>query len=290
MSKRITFSKVLKLDPIWVCKKIDQFLCEDMPEGDLTTESTVSENRNVVAQVIAAEEFVFCGEQVLPYCFSENCSVELNIRDGEKVSTKTLIADISGPAKDILLHERVMLNLLSHICGISSETRKCIDLGLPEGFLLLDTRKTTPGLRLFEKYAVAVGGGTNHRLDLSSAILIKDNHIHSAGGVKKVIATIKSGSGNSIPIELEVDTFDQLREGLDCDVDGFLLDNMDPAEVREAVKIIRSHRGGEDIFVEASGGIDYKSLQQYAVTGIDAVSMSSLTIGAKAVDIKMDFV
>jgi nicotinate-nucleotide pyrophosphorylase (carboxylating) len=179
--------------------------------------------------------------------------------------------------------------LIQRLCGISTETKKHCNLNLPNNFKVMDTRKTTPGLRRFEKYAVTVGGGWNHRMDLSSAILIKDNHLQAAGGVKAAIEFSGKQNRKNLPIELEVDTLDQLRVGLDMDVDGFLLDNMNPEMVKKAITIIRSHPNGETIFVEASGGINYNTLESYAWTGIDGVSMSAITAQATAVDIKLEF-
>ncbi len=160
---------------------------------------------------------------------------------------------------------------------------------LPDGFKVLDTRKTTPGLRMFEKYAVAVGGGVNHRLDLSSGILIKDNHIASAGGLKNAVQKAKASLKNGAWIELEVDTIEQLQEGLDLGITAFLLDNMNPETVKKAVAVVRSKENGGSIFLEASGGITAETIEAYASTGINAASMSSLTFGSSPIDISMDF-
>ena len=161
-------------------------------------------------------------------------------------------------------------------------------MDLPKNFKVMDTRKTTPGLRRFEKYAVAVGGGWNHRLDLSTGILIKDNHLKATGSVKTAVERSRKQNMKNLPIELEVDTLEQLKEGLELDVDGILLDNMSTEMVKEAVSIIRDHPGGDAIFVEASGGINYKALESYAWTGIDGVSMSTITAQVTPVDIKLE--
>jgi nicotinate-nucleotide pyrophosphorylase (carboxylating) len=213
----------------------------------------------------------------------------MNVSDGKQVKSGTTLATIKGPSGEILTFERVTLNLIQRLCGISTETKKYCNLNLPEQFKVMDTRKTTPGLRRFEKYAVSVGGGWNHRLDLSSGILIKDNHLQAAGGVKAAINMARQKNRKNLPIELEVDTLAQLQEGLDLDVDGFLLDNMSPETVKDAVSIIRNREGGDAIFVEASGGINYNTLESYARTGIDGVSMSAITANAPVVDIKLEF-
>jgi nicotinate-nucleotide pyrophosphorylase (carboxylating) len=240
--------------------------------------------------MVAVDDFVFCGAQVIPYCFPESCSVKIFCSDGDSVSSGQTFAEIRGSAVPILTHERVALNLIQRLCGISSETKKYCDLDLPENFKVMDTRKTTPGLRRFEKYAVAVGGGWNHRLDLSTGILIKDNHLKATGSVKAAVEWSRKQNMKNLPNELEVDTLGQLKEGLELDVDGILLDNMSTEMVKEAVSIIRDRPGGDAIFVEASGGINYKALESYAWTGIDGVSMSTITAQVSPVDIKLELI
>ena len=264
MGKRIEFEQITRLDPEWVREHIARFMAEDTPNGDVTTEAIVTELTPVAAKMVAVDDFVFCGAQVIPYCFPESCS------DGDSVSSGQTFAEIRGSAVPILTHERVALNLIQRLCGISSEIKKYCDLDLPENFKVMDTRKTTPGLRRFEKYAVAVGGGWNHRLDLSTGILIKDNHLKATGSVKAAVEWSRKQNMKNLPIELEVDTLEQLKEGLELDVDGILLDNMSTEMVKEAVSIIRDRPGGDAIFVEASGSINYKALESYAWPGIAA--------------------
>ena len=289
MKKRIEYEQITSLDPDWVREQIAHFMEEDIPDGDVTTKATITESAPIIANMVAAEPFVFCGESIIPYCFPEPCLVDVKKKDGEWVQPGNILAIITGPAGPILTYERVTLNLIQRLCGISTETKKYCDLELPDHFKVMDTRKTTPGLRKFEKYSVSIGGGWNHRLNLTSGILIKDNHLQAAGSVKAAIEQSRDQNSHNLPIELEVDTLDQLREGLDMDVDGFLLDNMSPEMVKEAVELIRDRPNGESIFVEASGGIDYATLESYAWTGIDGVSMSAITAQASAVDIKLEF-
>ena len=163
------------------------------------------------------------------------------------------------------------------------------ELAKPFGVKILDTRKTTPGLRLFEKYAVTCGGAYNHRLNLSEGILIKDNHIVAAGSVKAAVENIRR-IDTSLPIELEVDTTEQIKEGLSAGVDGFLLDNMDPEKISESVQIIRNFSGGESLFIEASGGITLENIQGYLETGINAISIGALTHQIKSKDIRLEFI
>tara|TARA_B100000214_G_scaffold370042_1_gene344062 strand:+ start:381 stop:1253 length:873 start_codon:yes stop_codon:yes gene_type:complete len=290
MKKRISFEQIDKLNPDWVQSKIVGFIEEDAPSEDITTKYTIPKDLITKANMIAAEDFVFCGEEFIPFCFSKSCSVELFINDGQNVSSGQILAQIDGDAQSILTYERVALNLTQRLCGITTETRKFCDLNFPKGFMVMDTRKMTPGLRRFEKYAVKVGGGWNHRLDLSSAILIKDNHIQAAGSIKAAINQIKNGSSLTLPIELEVDNLEQLKEGLNLNLDGFLLDNMNEQTVSKAVSMIRDKKDGEEIFIEASGGINYDTIESYAWLGVDGVSMSAITANAPVVDIKLEII
>ncbi len=288
MKKKIQFEQITSIEPEWIKTQMNKFILEDCPNSDNTTETIINTSSTTIAEIISVDNFIFCGEKVIPFCFPESCRVSELIKDGQEINKGTIIAKISGPTRSILTYERIVLNLIQRLCGIATETRRYCNLKLPKFFKVMDTRKTTPGLRLFEKYAVHVGGGWNHRLDLSSAILIKDNHIQVAGSVKSAIRLIRENNETQRPIELEVDTLHQLQEGLAMNIDGFLLDNMSPNQVKKAVQIIRESIDGESIFVEASGGINYETLESYAWTGIDGVSMSAITAHALPVDIKLE--
>ncbi len=288
--KRINYKQITSLEPDWIKTQINSFIEEDAPKGDITSRGVISESKEISARMVSAGNFIFCGEHIIPSCFPSSCSIKLSHADGDQIFIDDIIAIITGPAHDILTYERVMLNLIQRLCGISTETKKYTKLNIPDSFKVMDTRKTTPGLRKFEKYAVFVGGGWNHRLDLSSGILIKDNHLKAAGSVELAVKQISALNKKKLPIELEVDTIDQLVEGLKLDLDGYLLDNMDPLMVQRAVKIIREHPQGKNVFIEASGGINFKTLEAYAATGVDGVSMSAITTQASVVDIKLDFI
>lgn len=285
---RLSYPQISHLDPGWVQAKIAAFKVEDFPSGDITSSALISDEKTT-AKIISRQAIVFCGVDVLPYSFPDTCRVDLRYSDGMEIAEESVLAEVTGSSAGMLSHERLALNLLQHLCGIATHTRKLLNKNIPDGFLILDTRKTTPGLRLFEKYAVTVGGGTNHRLDLSSGILIKDNHIQAAGGLNSAVENARRAAKNEMTVELEVDNLEQLKEGMSLGVDTFLLDNMNPQQVKEAVKYVRQSKRGDTIFMEASGGIGPNNIEEYAATGIDAVSMSSLTIGAKPVDISMDF-
>lgn len=272
----------------YIIKKLTEFWEEDLPNGDITTNSIIDDKKYIIAKIITVEKLVFAGEQIVPHCFTDTCKINLNIKDGNTIKSDTLIGTIKGPANIILSRERVMLNLLQRLCGIATLSKKYSSIAKPYNIKILDTRKTTPGIRLFEKYAVSVGGSFNHRSDLSSGILIKDNHLISAGSVKKAINMIKKTNTN-LPIELEVDTIEQIHQALAMGVDGFLLDNMSSNKIKEAVSIIRNSNNGKNIFIEASGGINLENISSYVKTGIDAISIGALTHQARSKDIRLEF-
>ncbi|MBC8213424.1 MAG: carboxylating nicotinate-nucleotide diphosphorylase [Candidatus Marinimicrobia bacterium] len=285
----IEYTQYKTLSEEYVRGKIQQFLEEDIPKGDITTISTVPSDSCSVAEFQAVEEMVFSGEYVIPFSFSKKCETEMFVSDGEKLSKGQKIATVKGPSSEILSRERTVLNLIQRLCGIATLTRKYTKIAEGHPVKILDTRKTTPGLRMFEKYAVTAGGGFNHRLNLSSGILIKDNHLQSAGSVEKAILLSKQQEFD-LPVELEVDTIEQIKEGLKAGVDGFLLDNMSPETTKEAVSIIRNYTNGNKIFIESSGGINLQTLACYLETGINAVSIGALTHSARGMDIRLEFI
>ena len=273
----------------YIVAKIADFLAEDMPDGDKTTKETIPEGVTISAEIQSGEELVFAGEKIIPHCFGENCQTTLNHNDGDYLLNGDVIGVVTGPAREILSRERVMLNLIQRLCGIATLTLEYAEIANPFNVKILDTRKTTPGLRLFEKYAVAVGGGYNHRLNLSDGILIKDNHIIAAGSVTKAIESVRK-AGAGLPLEIEVDNINQIREALEANADGFLLDNMNPQTIKESVSLIRASENGNDIFIEASGGITLKNLHPFLETGIDAISIGALTHQAVSKDICLNFI
>lgn len=286
------FERNLRLESSYVRQRIEDFLNEDMPEGDATTQATVSPDTLAHAEIVANQALVFAGAQVLPHVFSHQTVLNLLVKDGESVAPGTVLARLRGTARELLSRERVMLNLIQRLCGVATLTHEYASLPAPEGFKILDTRKTTPGLRLFEKYAVAVGGGHNHRLDLSAVIMIKDNHLVAAGGIAGALNKVRTDNIRELFVELEVDTLEQLDEALDLGgFDAFLLDNMSPDTIREAVERVRQHpKGGMRIFLEASGGINRTTLPDYIWTGVNGISIGALTTQARNVDIKLEFV
>lgn len=288
------FEQHLQLDRAWVQEHLATFLAEDIPEGDWSSLSCVAEDATAEAVLIANQPLVFAGAAVLAALpdiqdfGALHC--EAAVQDGEQVSTGQHLARLTGSARALLSTERVLLNLLQRLCGIASLTQQYTRLDLPPGFKILDTRKTTPGLRRFEKYAVAVGGGYNHRLDLSHVIMLKDNHLVAAGGLPAALKRARTAFPDKY-LELEIDTLDQLDQALATGgFDALLLDNMSPETIREAIARVRQHPDyGMKVFLEASGGITYDTLPAYAWTGVNGISVGALTTQARNVDIKLEF-
>ncbi|MFP4369183.1 MAG: carboxylating nicotinate-nucleotide diphosphorylase [Candidatus Kapaibacterium sp.] len=284
----IEYTQYKKLPEDYIKSKIDEFLKEDIPGIDVTTAGTVPADKATRAYIEAQQDFVFAGKEIIPAFFDDKFIIRLYYNDGEEIKSGDRICDIEGPAGRILSVERVILNLLQRLCAIATKAKELSKHTNPHGVRLLDTRKTTPGIRLFEKYAVTCGGGFNHRMDLSSGVLIKDNHIRAAGGVKAALKKVRE-KAKRLPIEIEVDNFRQIKEALDAGVDGFLLDNFSPDDTIKAVKMIRDYPGGVDIFIESSGGINLTNISDYVSAGINAISTGSVTHSVSSVDMHMEF-
>lgn len=292
----IEYQNYLSISDDYVVTKLRQFLKEDSPNGDFTTMLTVDDKKKSLAILEAEEDLVFVGEKIIKHTFYKGFDIEINAKDGQKVKNGAKLASVKGPASKILTKERVLLNLLQRLAGIATITNKYVEIAKPYNVKILDTRKTTPGMRIFEKYAVANGGGFNHRIDLSSGILIKDNHIIASNGVTNAVNKIRNSDlwkANPLKIELEVDNIEQIYEGLDSGVDGFLLDNMNIATTVKSVEIIRNYNKnsikGSDIFIESSGGITIDTIGEYVRTGVNAVSVGALTHSVKSSNIHLEF-
>lgn len=287
----IKYKQFKRLDKNYIKDKITSFLKEDIPVRDVTTAGTVEISSNSIAYIQAQQDLVFSGEEIIPVFFENDeriDSVKVLKKDGDSVKNGEKIAVIQGNSGVILSKERVLLNLLQRLCAITTVANNYAKIANKYGVKVLDTRKTTPGLRMFEKYAVACGGGTNHRFDLSSGVLIKDNHIAAAGSIENAVKKIKS-MDFELPVEIETENKEQIKEALAAGVDGFLLDNMKPVKTAECVELIRSYKNGNDIFIEASGGINLDTLESYCKTGVNAVSIGALTHSVKSADIHIEF-
>lgn len=268
---------------------IRRFLAEDIGPGDLTSEPIFPSDACGTARFIAKENFVAAGlETVAPLVFSVlNPALVCapGVRDGDSVAVGDVLLAISGPVCDLLGAERLALNLSQRLSGIATLTAKFVKevAGLP--VKIVDTRKTTPGLRMLEKYAVRVGGGHNHRHNLADGVLIKDNHISACGSITAAVGKIRAVVPHTLRIEVEVETLGQLEEALSCGVEIIMLDNMEPLIMREAV-----NRAKGKAILEASGGVTLRNVRAIAETGVDIISVGALTHSAPAVDISMRIV
>ena len=266
---------------------IRRSLDEDIGTGDITTLSTVSEDKQIDGSFIAKEEGVICGLPVLIRLFElldPSVHLECTVNEGDSVKKGDVIARISGPARSILTGERVALNFLQRLSGIATRTNAAVKQISGTKAVIVDTRKTTPGLRIIEKYAVRIGGGSNHRFNLADGILIKDNHISAAGGISQAISRARKMATHMLKIEVEVENFIQIEEALQSSADIIMLDNMSIEDMTKAVAVI-----GSKALVEASGNMGDKDLLTVAQTGVDLISVGALTHTIRAMDISLRF-
>lgn len=263
-------------------------LAEDLGRGgDLTTDIVIDEDAWVKASINARKVGALSGIDFAEMTFGlvdPRVDMEVYISDGGRVEPGDTVCVLEGPARAILTGERVALNYLGHLSGIASETRKIVDAVAHTKARITCTRKTTPGLRAFEKYAVRCGGGFNHRFGLDDGLMIKDNHIAACGGILQAVDRAKAKLGHMVKIELEVDTLEQLEEGLKAGADVILLDNMGPDLLKEAVKMIDGRA-----IAEASGGVTLETAPAIAESGVDVISVGWLTHSAPCLDLGMDF-
>ena len=266
---------------------IAEFLAEDIGRGDITTQSTVPRGVKGVGSFLAKEDLVVCGISIAEAVFRqldlESPDVDTKIADGEMVNSGTVFGTLSGFADVLLTGERLALNLMQRMSGIATLSRKYAAAVEGTNAKIVDTRKTTPGLRMLEKYAVQVGGCKNHRLGLDDGVLIKDNHIELAGGVKEAIEAAKAKVGHLHKIEVEIMNWGQLREAIQAGADIVMLDNQTPDETRKLVEMARNMNPA--VLLEASGGMNLDTVRSYAEAGVDLISVGRLTHSATAVDI-----
>ena len=264
-----------------------RFLEEDIGRGDITTLATVLPDQKAVGYFLAKAPLVLAGIELaieVLALLDKDLMVENRRRDGEYLREGDRAAGVRGQARALLTGERVATNLLQQLSGIATLTKRFVDAVHGTNARIVDTRKTTPGLRVFEKYAVTVGGGVNHRFGLDDAILIKDNHIKLVGGVRAAIEAARPAKDRTHRLEVEVTTLEELQEALRYDIDAVLLDNMKPDMVRTAVALVRAHPSGRKIVVEASGRITLENVRTFAEAGVDWISVGALTHSAPAVD------
>jgi nicotinate-nucleotide pyrophosphorylase (carboxylating) len=272
-----------------VKKSLQLWLEEDIGMGDVTTMTTIPKENHSKAIIHVKESGIIAGLPVAEAVFSlvdPQLHFEVKVEEGQAVTKGTVLAEVSGSTRHILLGERLALNLMQRMSGVATRTRQFVDAleGLPTR--LVDTRKTTPGHRLLEKYAVRIGGGHNHRFGLYDAVMIKDNHIKGSGGIVEAIRAARAHIPHTMKIEVEVESMEQLQQALSAQPDIIMLDNMTTDQMREAVARMKS--AAPHIVVEASGSVTLETVRAIAQTGVDVISVGRLTYSVQALDISLD--
>lgn len=280
---------MLEINMELVRKQIRLWLEEDIGTGDVTTVTTIPLEQVSKGIIHVKEDGIVCGLRIAQEVFAAvdaSLRFETKVVEGSSVHKGTILAEVEGNTRSILLGERLSLNLMQRLSGIATKTHEFVTAldGLPTR--LVDTRKTTPGHRLLEKYAVRVGGGYNHRFGLYDAVMIKDNHIKGSGGITQAVQAARQNIPHTMKIEVEVENFEQLHEALQAGADIIMLDNMVPVKMKEAVSIIKSK--APHIVVEGSGSVTPQTIKAMAETGVDVISVGRLTYSVAALDISLD--
>ncbi len=274
------------LNKFYVQEHVKNALIEDIGFGDITTENLAGENDFLSAELNTRDDGVLCGCEVFKTVFKSLCDdvkIKFYFKDGDKIHKGDKIADISGSAKCLLMGERTALNYIQRMSGIATETRKYQDAISPYKAKIVDTRKTTPNFRAFEKYSVKVGGGALHRFNLSDCAMIKDNHIKLAGSITDAVMKLRTNLSHAHKIEVECDTLEQVKEAVAVRADIIMLDNMSLENMKEAVKIIDNKA-----IVEASGNVRLETVNKIASTGVDIISSSAIVAKAPTLDLALD--
>lgn len=274
------------IDRYMMSRLIDLWLAEDIGSGDLTSQTMIDADARATFDMNARQAMIVAGVEVAGAVFKHYdpaIEVAIKVADGDRAAPKTVLLRVSGPARSLLTAERAALNIVQHLSGIATETARYVEVIAGTRAKLIDTRKTTPGLRMLEKHAVVCGGGSSHRLGLDGGIMIKDNHIAISGSITAAVARARAGAPLLTKIEVECDRLDQVREALAARADVIMLDNMSLADMREAVKLVDGR-----IPIEASGGVRFDTIRGIAETGVDFISTSKITQAAPAVDIGLD--
>jgi nicotinate-nucleotide pyrophosphorylase (carboxylating) len=268
-----------------ILKIIENALAEDIGPGDITTKAIIRSGKQGRAFAIAKESFIIAGMDVFEATFKfldQKIKIEKFFKDGCRVKKGDVIAEVSGSLSSILMAERVALNLFQRMCGIATQTAKFVKAVRKEKAVILDTRKTVPGLRILDKMAVKIGGGQNHRFGLYDAVLIKDNHIEAAGGIRAAMEAQKRNLSRDMKIEVETKNMKEVREALACGADIILLDNMSVPAMKKAVALVNGQA-----LLEASGNVSLQNVAAIAATGVDFISIGELTHSVRAADISL---
>jgi nicotinate-nucleotide pyrophosphorylase len=278
----------MTIDPRALNEFISRALAEDIGTGDITTQSTVPQDAVTSGRFLAKSPGVLCGTDVARAVFAyvdPQVKMETFFADGDPVGKGDIIGAVKGKAASVLTGERLALNLMQRLSGIATRTRAAVDEVAGYPVKIIDTRKTTPGLRVLEKYAVRVGGGFNHRITLADGVLIKDNHIRATGGITAAVSAARKNAPHTLKIEVETETLEQVDEALSAGADIIMLDNMSAELMAKAVAMIQ-----KKALVEASGNMDEKDLREIAMTGVDFISIGALTHTIRPLDISLRFV
>ena len=277
--------KEFSMDFLLVEKKLAAFLSEDIGHGDLTSSTIFPKDYTGTAKVISKDSGVLSGANLITHVYqliSEDVKVTLHKHDKDLINSGDVLATISGPVRFILTGERVMLNLIQRMSGIATQTNEAIKALNNPAIRICDTRKTTPGFRLFEKYAVTCGGGFNHRYGLYDGVMIKDNHIAFAGSIIQAVEKIKLTAGHMVPIEVETESEEQVKEAVNAKANIIMFDNQTPKKIHELSKLVPAH-----ITTEASGGITLENLHQYSTCPVHYISLGFLTHSVHSLDISL---
>ena len=273
-------------------RNVQQALAEDVGEGDLTA-ALIPSGTTMNASVISREEAVLCGMQWFATCFmtlAPDTVIDWFAKDGDKLQAGQKLCEVTGNARALLTAERSALNFLQLLSAVATQTRHYVDAIAGTGAAIVDTRKTLPGLRMAQKYAVTCGGGINHRLGLYDGILIKENHIMAAGGIKPALVKAQEIAPPHVFIQIEVESLPELHEAIAAGASMVLLDNFSLRQLSDAVTLTRQQAGGERIILEASGNINLQTVRQVAETGVDRISIGGLTKNIQAIDLSMRFI
>ncbi|WP_284036095.1 carboxylating nicotinate-nucleotide diphosphorylase [Neobacillus sp. 114] len=264
---------------------LESFFIEDIGEQDITTDLIFSDDTKGEIVFLAKDDGIFCGEEIIKTGFellNQDLLTRVLVKDGEQFEKGQQLATVTGKISDLLKGERVVLNLVQRMSGIATLTNKAVTTLNSDFTRICDTRKTTPGLRMLEKYAVRSGGGYNHRFGLYDAVMIKDNHISFAGSISRAVEAVRKQAGHMVKVEVEVETEEQVREAVQAGADVIMFDNRTPDEIKELIKLVP-----QGIITEASGGIQLSNLASYVDTGVHYISLGFLTHSYKALDISV---
>ena len=276
-----------------IMRNIERFIEEDVGYGDITSRALFNDDIKAEARIITNEEGIAVGMNIIKAVFeSRNCSTDIMVKEGDPIQKGTTIMEIKGSVNSILEVERVALNILARMSGIATETRKLSEKAktINKNIRIAATRKTVPGMRIFDKQAVELGGGDTHRLRLDDLILIKDNHLEIIQSIPKAVEIIRKKVSFTKKIEVEISRLEQIDDVIQSGADIVMLDNFSPKDAKKANKIIRNKKNKEQLIIEASGNISIENIEQYAKSGVDIISLGRITHSVKNIDMSLEII